>query len=518
MHPEELAATLHPLEVRVLAALGPDGRFDDRGFQAEGVTPAQLRTVVEWGLAKGLFALERTDESTFVELTEIGQRQREEGTPVYRVVEFIRASTTATSGQITTQIPGLDRADSGSAFGALKKEGGLVQDGDSWSLPPTFSVPVRFRSEKDLIEKVGAAGRVDLSSLPEAERKIVEEGSRKRGKDKGVFRLVTTQERALSLTELGRAVRAAARKLGRSGEEVNLLTPAMLADGSWRGKTFRRYNLQIRPPRRVAGRRNPYREFLDRVRRKLTSLGFEEMRGQLVETEFWNMDALFMPQFHSARDIHDVYFVKAPTHAARLEEPFATRVAEAHSRGGDSGSRGWGYAFDAERARRLVLRSQGTVLSARWLSRAEVPGKYFALARCFRYDQVDATHAPDFFQCEGIVLGEHIDFVTLLGLLRLFAQEVARASEIRFTPAYFPFTEPSVEVHMKHPRLGWTELGGAGIFRPEVTRPQGVEVPVIAWGLGLDRMAMMAMGIDDIRELFSADLNRLRTTTVRLGD
>ena len=169
-------------------------------------------------------------------------------------------------------------------------------------------------------------------------------------------------------------------------------------------------------------------------------------------------------------------------------------------------------------SRRLVLRSQGTVLSSRWLHKAQVPGKYFAIARCFRYDQVDATHAPDFFQCEGIVLGETINFVTLLGLLKLFAKEVAKAEEIRFAPAYFPFTEPSVEIHMKHPKLGWTELGGAGIFRPEVTIPQGVEVPVIAWGLGLDRMAMMAMGIDDIRDLFTPDLNKIRATSIRMKD
>ena len=140
-----------------------------------------------------------------------------------------------------------------------------------------------------------------------------------------------------------------------------------------------------------------------------------------------------------------------------------------------------------------------------------VPGKYFSIARCFRYDQVDATHATDFFQVEGIVLGSDINFRTLLGLLNLFAREVAQAKEVKFLPAYFPFTEPSVEMHVRHPKLGWMELGGAGLFRPEVTTPLGVSVPVIAWGLGLDRMAMVALGIHDIRDLFSADLEFIRT-------
>ncbi|HEX6532411.1 MAG TPA: phenylalanyl--tRNA ligase subunit alpha, partial [Nitrospira sp.] len=124
----------------------------------------------------------------------------------------------------------------------------------------------------------------------------------------------------------------------------------------------------------------------------------------------------------------------------------------------------------------------------------------------------DATHATDFFQVEGIVLGEDINFRTLLGLLNLFAREVAQAKEVKFLPAYFPFTEPSVEMHVRHPRLGWMELGGAGLFRPEVTLPLGVDVPVIAWGLGLDRMAMVALGIHDIRELFTDSLDMIRTT------
>ncbi len=519
MKPDELAATLHPLEIRVLLGLGPEGRLHDRTFSAEGVTPAQLRTVVEWQLAKGCMRLASSEETTWVELTELGEKYAGDRPPAQAIFELFQRQASVPSAQLTALVPGFEQAELGSAFGALKKERCFIEEEKGvfrWA--PAGGLPAAFQLEAALIARTKAAGRLELSVLSPEEKALVEGGSRKRGKEKGVFRLVVEQARVLELTPLGQAVREAARALGRSGDEVNLLTPAMLADGSWRGKTFRRYNLQIRPPRRVAGRRNPYREFLDRVRRKLVGLGFEEMRGELVETEFWNMDALFMPQFHSARDIHDVYFVKDPSHAAAIEEPYASQVAAAHADGGQTGSRGWGYAFDRERSRRLVLRSQGTVLSARWLHRAQVPGKYFALARCFRYDQVDATHAPDFFQCEGIVLGEQIDFVTLLGLLRLFAKEVARADEIHFAPAYFPFTEPSVEIHVKHPKLGWTELGGAGIFRPEVTRPQGVEVPVIAWGLGLDRMAMMAMGLDDIRELFSSDLNRMRGTTVPLKD
>jgi phenylalanyl-tRNA synthetase alpha chain len=293
----------------------------------------------------------------------------------------------------------------------------------------------------------------------------------------------------------------------------------MLADGSWKRGAFRAYNIGVPPARLLPGRRNPYAAFLESVKDKLVSLGFEEFDGGIVETEFWNSDALFMPQFHSARDIHDVYYVKEPLKAKSIEEPYLSAVAAAHENGGRTQSRGWGYAFDREFTKRLILRSQGTVLSARALPKASVPGKYFGIARCFRYDRVDATHLSDFYQTEGIVLGNEVNLRTLLGFLKMFATEVAGASEVKYVPGYFPFTEPSVEVHIKHPVLGWFELGGAGIFRPEVTEPLGVSVPVLAWGLGIDRMALMALGIKDIRELFSFDIEdvRLRRSTANFG-
>ena len=94
--------------------------------------------------------------------------------------------------------------------------------------------------------------------------------------------------------------------------------------------------------------------------------------------------------------------------------------------------------------------------------------------------------------------------------LKVFAEEVAGAKEVKYVPAYFPFTEPSVEVFIKHDVLGWFELGGSGIFRPEVTEPLGINVPVLAWGLGIDRMALMSLGLNDLRDLFTNDIEQVR--------
>jgi phenylalanyl-tRNA synthetase alpha chain len=508
--------SLHPLEIKVLTAFGdnPSGSLETEQLAgATGLESSQLSMAIEWLLAKSLVMVDKETVTPIVSLTAVGERYSAGQSPIEEVLTAAKRAA-GTGQRLTIQDlhlqQGLDPSDVSKAVGRLKKEGALliVQGGCIESTGRPSSTAERLRT---LLEQLHQGPR-ELEGFLESDRQIIQDYAVKRGNAKEPFRV---DERVARSFKLGSAGVTAVEQLAQHGvaEEVSQLSPELLKDGSWRTKRFRKYTISLRAPRIGTGKKHPYREFLDTVKTKFVSMGFQEMRGSLVETEFWNMDALFMPQFHPARDIHDVYFVKHPTHATRIAEPFLSRVAKAHQDGGKTGSSGWGYAFDVERAKRLVLRSQGTAVSARTLaSGPTAPGKYFSIARCFRYDQVDATHATDFFQIEGIVLGEDINFRTLLGLLNLFAREVAQAKEVKFLPAYFPFTEPSVELHVRHPRLGWMELGGAGLFRPEVTLPLGVTVPVIAWGLGLDRMAMVALGIHDIRELFTENLDMIRTT------
>jgi phenylalanyl-tRNA synthetase alpha chain len=512
-----LIDSLHPLETKVLTAFGvsqPGRVLDSEQLaSAAGLEPSQFSMAVEWLLAKGLISTQAETVTPVVSLTKIGEEYHHGAAPIERVLEAAREA--AGTGKRLT-IPdlqsqdGLDPSDVSKAVGRLKKEGVLliVQGGciETTGRPsPTVEVI------RALLRQLHESSK-DLAEFSEGHRRVIEDYAVKRGNAKEPFRVDERVTRLFILSPAGTAVAEQLLKQGVA-EEVSQLSPDLLKDGSWRQKRFRKYTISLRPPRIGSGKKHPYREFLDTVKAKLVSMGFQEMRGPLVETEFWDMDALFMPQFHPARDIHDVYFVKQPSHASVVDESVLSHVAQVHQHGADTGSTGWGYSFDMQRAKRLVLRSQGTAVSARTLAASPgIPGKYFSIARCFRYDQVDATHATDFFQVEGIVLGEDINFRTLLGLLNLFAREVAQAKEVKFLPAYFPFTEPSVELHVRHPRLGWMELGGAGLFRPEVTLPLGVTVPVIAWGLGLDRMAMVALGIHDIRELFTDNLELIRTT------
>ena len=336
--------------------------------------------------------------------------------------------------------------------------------------------------------------------------------AKKRGAADAPFRSAERETVSYALSPRRRRGLRGTRGRGRHRRRARRRHPGDPREGPpGRTSSFRPYNIQAPAARLLPGRRNPYVEFLEGVKDKLVGLGFEEFDGSLVETEFWNSDALFMPQFHSARDIHDVYNIAEPAKAKFIEEPYLSAVASTHENGGPTGSRGWRYGFDREFTKRLILRSQGTVLSARQLPKAKVPGKYFGIVRCFRYDKVDATHLSDFYQTEGIVLGEEVNLRTLLGFLEMFAVEVAGAKEVKYVPGYFPFTEPSVEVHIKHPRPRLVRAGRLGHLPPRGHRaPWASSAAVLAWGIGIDRMALMALGLNDLRELFSPDIESIR--------
>jgi phenylalanyl-tRNA synthetase alpha chain len=513
----KLLESLHPLENKVLLSFQQGALSAFELLKSSGLDESRLDMASGWLQSKGLLDVKDESITSLVSLTETGREFLEKGTPELRIINALREGKQFTVKDII-QTWGMDPSDVSSAVGALK-EAKVVQiaQGGILALAPGADISV-YEFLSILIQMVADKDQAELSTFSEECKSAIQANFHKRGKSKGIFRITEKKNRLYTLTNDGRELLGMIRDRGVVSEEASLLTPEMLKQGTWKNKKFRAYNIALNPPRQSIGRKHPYKEFLDFVKYKFVGMGFEEMRGPLVENEFWDMDALYMPQFHPARNIHDVYFIKEPAACREIESPFGNKVAAAHKNGGKTGSTGWRYPFDIERAKRLILRSQGTAVSARTLaSGPKVPGKYFSIARCFRYDSVDATHAPDFYQVEGIVLGEDINFKALLGLLKLFGQEIARAGEFQFRPAYFPFTEPSVELHVKHPELGWMELGGAGIFRPEVTSPLGVDVPVIAWGLGLDRMAMVALGIKDIRDLFSRDLDFIRTKKINLG-
>jgi phenylalanyl-tRNA synthetase alpha chain len=292
---------------------------------------------------------------------------------------------------------------------------------------------------------------------------------------------------------------------------IGNLTPDIITSGAWKGKAFRPYNVESIPPVTNRGKKHPYAEFNDWLKEILVGMGFTEWFGPYVETEFWNNDTLFVPQDHVAREVQDQFRVGEPySHGSIIDRKYYKGVKHVHEDGGDTGSIGWQSPFSEEISTRLCLRSHTTPVSMRYLwEHRDSPQKMFIIDRNFRSENLSARHAQEFNQCEGIIMDKGLTLRDLMGYLSTICNRVG-IKKIKFKPGQFPFTEPSVECFAKHDTLGWIEVAPGGIFRPEVTRPLGIRDSVLAWGIGSGRLYMAAMGINDIRDLYSRDLTWLR--------
>lgn len=295
-------------------------------------------------------------------------------------------------------------------------------------------------------------------------------------------------------------------------EEISQVTPEVIREQKWKTMGFKSYDIKADVRDIVYGKRHFINQAIEYVRKLWLEMGFKEMTGPVVSSAFWNFDALFQPQDHPARDMQDTFFV--PGSADLPDKGLVERVKSMHERGGDTESSGWGYVWDTTEARKLVLRPHTTVLSAKTLAalqKSELPAKFFSVGKCFRNEKVDWNHLAEFYQTDGIVVGEGVNLRHLLGYLARFLRKMG-ISDFRFRPAYFPYTEPSVEAEVYNPYTEeWVELIGAGVFRPEVVVPLlGEEISVLAWGPGFGRIIMDYYNIKDMRELYKNDLKQLK--------
>jgi phenylalanyl-tRNA synthetase alpha chain len=269
------------------------------------------------------------------------------------------------------------------------------------------------------------------------------------------------------------------------------------------------FNVSIPSANAPAGKNHPITKMTNRMKAIMSELGFEEMEGSIMESSFWNFDALFQPQDHPARELADTFYLKGRT-PLPADKTLVERVKKAHEDG-------WKYGWDPKEASRAVLRTHTTALSARYVAsiRDRKPRKYFAIGRVFRNEATDYKHLAEFHQVEGIIVWEGAKFTDLLGILKEFYRKLG-FEKIRFRPSFFPYTEPSLEIEVYfEKRKQWMELGGAGIFRPEVSLPLAGVYPVLAWGLSLERPLMLSMGIEDIRTPYKNELDFLKSARVQ---
>lgn len=314
--------------------------------------------------------------------------------------------------------------------------------------------------------------------------------------------------RTLELTDLGREMLALGIEVR---EEVAQLTPELIQTGRWKDVTIRKYDVRSFAPAIHPGKKHPLVRIADEVRKIFVDMGFQEIDEEYVQPAFWNMDALFTPQDHPARELQDTFYLKRPARLDLDAEEIVDKVCSVHECGGDTGSLGWRYEWCREESERALLRTHTTVNSIRHLWRnPEPPVKAFSLSKVFRKEAIDATHLPEFTQIEGIIMEKDASFDMLCGIIREFYARMG-FKDIRFRPGYFPYTEPSMEIEVRF-KDTWMELGGSGIFRPEVTAPFGIKHPVLAFGLGFERLAMLRFNLKDLRDLYISDVDMLRTS------
>ena len=285
---------------------------------------------------------------------------------------------------------------------------------------------------------------------------------------------------------------------------VSEITPELLQSDEWKEMEFKPFDVTLEAAMPRSGRSHPMQALIERIRAIFLEMGFSEIADDYVQSAGWNMDALFIPQDHPAREMQDTFYLDEPA-SIDVPDELTKQWKEIHETGGDTDSIGWGGKFDPEVSKKGLLRTHTTVNTIQYLKEnPDKPCRVFTVDRVFRKESIDRTHLPEFHQIEGIIMEEGANLAMLVSTLKTFYAKMGYP-EVRVRPAYFPYTEPSLEVEVKW-RGKWLELGGAGIFRPEVTEPLGIKWPVCAWGMGLERLAMLVLGLDDIRQLYISDL------------
>ncbi len=326
---------------------------------------------------------------------------------------------------------------------------------------------------------------------------------------KGLVESVVMTTRTWTITPMGQSVEAAALVEQQSVSEI---TTELLQSDAWKDADFRSFDVSLESTTPRTGRSHPMQALIERVRSIFLEMGFSELVDDYVQTAGWNMDALFIPQDHPAREMQDTFYLENPA-SIDLPKDLTDAWGAIHEHGGDTGSVGWGGAFSEATSKKGLLRTHTTVNTIQYLAEnPSEPCRVFSVDRVFRKEAIDRTHLPEFHQIEGIIMEEGANLQMLVATLKTFYAKMGYP-EVRVRPAYFPYTEPSLEIEVKW-RGKWLELGGAGIFRPEVTEPLGIASPVLAWGMGLERLAMLVLGLDDIRQLYISDLEWLRNQPI----
>ena len=427
------------------------------------LSPDQIRRGIEWLKLKDLAIVDES-KSSVLRLGKNGIDSLEKGLPERRLLNLIKSGPKKLS-EIQKELGFVF----GPAIGLCRKNNWIETSSDQIILKV---IPSELPGEKSL-QLIGnnklpkdQLDKIDLSELLKRPDFILED---------------IIKNKKISLTQSAKSL------------DVSNISGAI--------------DVEAEVPEVFVARTHPLKDTIDEIREIFVTLGFSEILGNMTQSSFWNFDALFTPQDHPARELQDTFFLDGIS-AKKIANPEQIRKVS------DSHKKNWRYQWDINEARKMVLRTHTTCVTIKHLAENKPDeARIFSLGRVFRNEKVSYKHLVEFNQIEGIVVGKDANLRNLMGIQREFYKRIG-ITKIKFWPTFFPYTEPSLQTMVYNEKLGkWIELFGMGIFRPEVTKPLGITKPVLAWGGGIERIAMLKYDLDDVREFYNNNLGWLRSNT-----
>jgi phenylalanyl-tRNA synthetase alpha chain len=496
MGEEEVLSQLHPLERKVLPFL------DRKILLSEIVQKTQMQEVeatraVQWLSNKKLVSIEKINAET-IDLEKNGKEYVKTGLPE---IKFLNAIKGLVSLKDIEKKADLKKEELNVCIGLLKRKQAITTEKKADLMIGITEKGKQLLNSTKEIDFLKSLPKPVLS-LNEEEKNMMKDFLQRQSiivvqTKKDLVVIPTEQCKKIILKNI-------------VSDYVEKLSPEMLKKRTWRGKQFRTYDVSQEVPKIMIGKKHFENQVIDYIKNIWIELGFKEMKGTNTQSAFWDLDALFVPQDHPAREMQDTFYIKE--YSAKLNSDIVKKIKQVHEEGLKN-SKGWGGHWDEKTSSKMLLRTHTTALTAHTLfglKKDEIPSKFFSVGKVFRNEVLDWKHGFEFYQVEGIVIDEHANLTHLKGYLKEFYAKMGY-NKVRMRPGHFPYTEPSMEVDAwNEEKKEWVELGGSGILRPEVVIPLlGKDVPVLAWGLGLGRL-FNYFDIKDIRDINKNDVQQLR--------
>lgn len=504
---KEIIYSMHPLMRKTLPNI--DAKTIEEISKKSNLSVGETQVGIDMLVEKNYVIKEKLEQS-YVTLDKLGEKFKDEDLPEIKVLKQIIKKP-----KLMSELK-IEKDEFSQAIGILKqnKLAEISKEKDEMKFTATNEAEKYLKNFKNELKLLKDETPEEL--LTDKQLEIVSQFEKR----KGFIKKIKKATFEIIYTDKGKEI---AKELNEKYKNLDLLENISREDlksGSWKGKEFRHYDIDLDVPILDIGRRHPMIESNNIVRDIFVEMGFKEMVGPIVESEFWCFDSLWIPQDHPARDDQDTFFLEGtaqiPEHVNQVKKMHEKGIKKSHTPED-------GFSLDI--TKRTILRTHSTATTFRYLydlgkkleKGENVDGKYFYTAHNFRNEAIDATHLAEFFQAEGCIIGDNLSLADLMGFVKEYYAKLG-ITKIRFKPTFNPYTEPSMEAHYYDEKMDkWYALINSGIFRQETLEPLGLgNKTIIGFGMGATRVAALLSGAENLRALTgtTCDFEWLRTRPI----